>query len=93
MKTHNDTLIGVSGTSLVGYIAVDYDTLVSKFGEPMLGSGSGKTQAEWHVLFSDSTRCTIYDWKSHLEPREQTHWNVGGDSSHCIDLLNSVLKL
>ena len=67
------------GTQLQGYIDTTYDSLVAAFGEPTLGSGDGKVQAEWIIVFDDGTVATVYDWKHYGQPvRSITDWNIGG---------------
>lgn len=72
-----------SGTSFHGLVLnTTYDRLVSVLGEPIdcmaNGSGDGKVQVEWYLLFEDGTPITIYDWKTYHSPETNTHWHVGG---------------
>jgi len=79
-KTHNDTKgINVTGTSLHSAIECSFDQLVQAFGKPMYDtSGDDKVKAEWYVEFDDGVVATIYDWKSNLDPKDNTDWHIGG---------------
>ena len=75
-----------NGTSLTGYITIDYDTLVEALGPPVADNDGYKVDAEWYIEFEDGTVGTIYNWKNGPNycgadgtPVEYiTEWNVGG---------------
>lgn len=96
-KTHNDTgiVFNVSGTSLRDTIDCSFDQLVEAFGKPMYNnSGDDKVKAEWFVEFDDGTIATIYDWKSSLDPEDNTDWHIGGfPKTNPKDNVLSVLAL
>jgi len=95
-KTHNDTKgINVAGTSLRGAIDCSFDQLVEAFGNPMYDtSGDDKVKAEWYIEFDDGTTATIYDWKSNLDPKDNTDWHVGGFAKgNPTDNILSVLAM
>lgn len=96
--------VNASGTSLVGQIETNYDTLVRLFGDPDPGDGY-KTQAEWAFELYDenfgNVIVTIYDWKqgdSYVgpghgkRPEEITVWNVGGRNAAALWCLEDVLR-
>ena len=78
----------VSGTSLKGYISVDYSTLVEVFGPPHSDGDGYKVDAEWMLQFSNGVVATIYNWKNGqnycgedgLLVEDITEWHVGGKS-------------
>ena len=83
--THNEEAqIGVGGTYLIGEVICSYDKLVEVFGEPL--EGDYKTDAEWHLKFSDGQVATIYNWKNGknycgddgIDVEEITTWHIGG---------------
>jgi len=89
---------GVSGSSLQGYITVNYSKLKSLFGTPMKGD-EYKTDAEWVVKFNDGTIATIYNYKdgknyngSKGTPKTKiTNWHVGGFDKRAFDMINDVI--
>jgi hypothetical protein len=71
--------INIDGTRRISALEMDYNALVTVFGEPdVLGSADGKTQAEWRRMTPEGTVFTIYDYKAPTHYSENTHWNVGG---------------
>jgi len=73
---------GVShdGTGCQGYLpeGTRYEDIVRVFGQPQLGrSLDGKIKAEW-VGRINGLVFTIYDYKSSVEPDQNTDWHVGG---------------
>jgi len=99
--THNDSNnILVGGTSLQGYVTVNYKTLVSVFGEPFDGDGY-KTDAEWWVQFDDGQVATIYDYKvgkNYNGPRgmnkeDINEWNIGGKSKEMVHRISEIIHL
>lgn len=77
------TTYDVSGTSLCGYIEIDYQNLVNVLGSPRTGpneySGDGKVTCSWAVEFTDGTVATIYDYKTYSgTPMEMYEWHIGG---------------
>ena len=101
-KTHNDVDVDISGTSLMSCIDVSYQELKKVFGQPIVYKMSGeKTDAEWHILFSDGAVATIYDYKTginyegkHGIPKSKnTNWHIGGFEERVVSLIKSKLKL
>lgn len=83
------TNINASGTSLVGYIDLTYDDIVSMLGEDE-GSGD-KTLAQWTIKFEDGQIATIYDWKNYGWNKEEvTHWHIGGKSDKVLELVQKL---
>lgn len=78
----------VNGTSLKGYISIDYATLVELFGQPEEGDGY-KVDAEWVLQFSNGVVATIYNWKDGrnycgdegLDVEDICDWHIGGKSA------------
>ena len=96
-ETHNTANINVNGTSLSGYISVDYNTICKVFGEPTESDGY-KTDAEWMIQFSDGKVATIYNWKdgknycgaSGLNVEDIKEWHIGG---HCNEVVSRIQNL
>lgn len=99
MKTHNDGMIDVNATSLVGYIHTTFAKLRATFGEPMEGDGY-KTDAEWHVQFDDGSVAAIYNWKNgkaYLGDEGDSvldikSWNIGGRDKRVVELVGKALQ-
>lgn len=72
------------GTSKMGEIVMDFDSLVEVFGKPNPGSRDGKTQAEW-VIRTPQGVAVIYDYKSEFGPKHNRYWNVGGRSKGVVN--------
>lgn len=92
--TYNTTTdkFKANGTSLQGYLTTTFDRLVELLGEPLEGSGDGKTTAEWIVELGGET-ATIYDWKLKSTPKDLYEWHVGGRSLEVIERLSKALGL
>ena len=98
MKTHNDKNINACGTSLINEITVDFQTLVNKFGEPLIYDKGDKVDAEWLIEIDDEV-FTIYNYKdgknyngkSGAKTKDITNWHIGGfkSSEKLIDYLKS----
>ena len=87
----NVTMGGVShdGTGLQGYLpeGTRYEDIVRVFGEPQFGkSPDGKIKAEW-VGQINGLVFTIYDYKSRLEPEQNTDWHIGGKIKFAADFV------
>jgi len=82
----NDKSINTNGTHYLGLIDVDYNLLVSKFGEPSDSFDDYKSDAEWQIMFEGNSVATIYNWKDGKNycgedgiPVEQIkEWHIGG---------------
>jgi hypothetical protein len=78
LKAINEPFIGVSGTSLCGYITTTKRELTRVFGE-------------WTLLFEDETDtivATIYDWKNYdhrLGDDEVYEWHIGGHRQTAVN--------
>ena len=98
--THNDKDIHVEGTSLIGYIKIDYDILFMMFGVPTAGD-EYKSDAEWEIELKDGKKksqvFTIYNWKDGVNYNGEdgfpveiiTDWHIGGNSP--LNLLNDYM--
>ena len=87
---------GVShdGTGYQGYLSEDtrYEDIVRVFGGPQLGkSPDGKIKAEWIGRFNGLI-FTIYDYKSKVEPEQNTNWHIGGRVKLAAELVNIYFK-
>ena len=92
-----------NGTSLKGYVNVDYHDLVELFGNPMDGDGY-KVDAEWHVHVDngkgDRAFATIYNYKTGksylgeegLPVEDIKVWHVGGKTRASLDLLVDYME-
>lgn len=98
-KTHNQTYIHNSGTSLQGTIDIDYASIKKAFGLPNTGD-QYKISAEWDIVFEDGVIATIYDWKEGKNylgkegtPKTKiTDWHIGGYDKKAVERVYSVLK-
>jgi len=80
-------------TCLQGYITTEYDTLVEKLGEPILGaSGDGKVSAEWIIKFGDGQVATIYDYKEPSTPKDTYDWHIGGNNRQVVKRIEEILE-
>ncbi|MFH2137432.1 MAG: hypothetical protein ABII88_02850 [Candidatus Omnitrophota bacterium] len=84
---------GVShdGTGCQGYLpeGTCYDDVVFVFGEPHLGSSQdGKIKVEW-VGTINGLVFTIYDYKSKLDPEQNTDWHIGGKQKIVAELIRT----
>ncbi|MFH1385094.1 MAG: hypothetical protein ABIH47_09080 [Candidatus Omnitrophota bacterium] len=78
-----------AGTGFRGYMpeGTRYEDLVRVFGEPQLGaSQDGKIKAEWIGRINELV-FTIYDYKSKLEPQQNTNWHIGGKLKLAAELV------
>ncbi len=90
--------ININRTSYQGRIWVSFHTICSVFGHPLL-PGDDKTDAEWHVEFSDGMVGTIYNYKNGKNylghggtPTVEIEvWNVGGHSSEVFRRISDLL--
>lgn len=84
--------VDITGTSLKGYISISYEKLVEKVGRPNhYDSPYSKTQAEWHVKFTDGVIATIYDYKYDGDITSFTNWHVGGNSELSLSRIQALL--
>ena len=85
---------GVCGTGLMGYLpnGTKYKAVVRVFGKPQFGkSADGKIQSEW-VGRINGLAFTIYDYKSQVNPQENTLWHIGGKQKLVADLVKVYFK-
>ena len=78
-----------NGTGLQGYLpeGTRYEDVVRVFGPAQFGkSQDGKIKAEW-VGRINGLVFTIYDYKSRLEPEQNTDWHIGGKNHFVADLV------
>lgn len=98
-KTHNDVIIPVDGTYLIGEIETNYERLFEVFGQPLDGDGY-KTDAVWEILFEDKTVATVYNWKNGkgylgdegMEVADIKDWHVGGRSPKALTYVSQAVK-
>lgn len=88
----NVTMGGVShkGTGCWCYLpeGTRYSDIVRVFGKPQLGrSPDGKIKAEW-IGKINGLVFTIYDYKSKVDPKENTNWHIGGNLKLTADLVS-----
>lgn len=96
-QTHNQKTINPDGTHLMGYIDIEYDKLVSLFGEPTDSDGY-KVDAQWEIEFEDGLVATIYNWKDGknyngeegLDVTEITDWHIGGHEKDVVDRIHNI---
>ena len=77
------------GTGCVGYMpdGTTYKDLARVFGKPQSGkSPDGKIKAEWSGTVN-GFEFTIYDYKSEVEPQDNTDWHIGGRKKLVADLV------
>ena len=98
-KTHNTGNFSACGTGLSGYLTLERSKLVELFGEPMEGSGDGKTVCEWELEVTDEHGdtgvITIYDWKNYDDSAmadDYKDWNVGGSGNTSARVLNELIS-
>ena len=90
-KTHNNGVVNILGTHLVGIIETTYESIVSVFGEPSTFEG-GKSDVEWQIIFDSKVVAVIYNWKNGknycgnkgIRAIDVTQWHVGGISSEAV---------
>ncbi|MFA6635675.1 MAG: hypothetical protein WCV56_00995 [Candidatus Omnitrophota bacterium] len=87
---------GVShdGTGCQGYLpeGTRYEDIVRVFGAPQLGtSPDSKIKAEW-VGRINGLVFTIYDYKSNLDPEQNTDWHIGGKQKFAAEMVNVYFK-
>ena len=100
VQNNPDYASAINGTSLKGYVQVDYDTLETLFGQPTEGDGY-KTDAEWLLVGDDGTIASIYNWKNgrNYEGRggyntfDITDWHIGGHDMKAVSLVYEALGL
>jgi hypothetical protein len=95
-----------NGTSLIGYIDIDYMELENTFGMPYTDKDTDqyKVDAEWNIEFTDEDGeytgfCTIYNYKTgeHYLGENGTSitnirdWHVGGRDRRDANLLEEFL--
>lgn len=99
MKTHNHKNINTNSSSFVGYIDIDYKTLVEKLGQPHNHEGY-KTDAEWDIQFDDGTIATVYNWKDGhnynngkgLNVEDIRDWHIGGFNKKAVELVHLTVN-
>ena len=79
----------IIGTSRKGSIEIAFDELVRAFGEPVRLEDS-KVQAQW-IFQIGSIIITIYDYKSSVDPEENTLWSIGGNNHYCPRYVKEAL--
>jgi len=81
-KVTNKQTIGTGG---IGYLTASYQDIVQRLGEPhdrrqegVWESRDNKIKVEWALKLDKDTVFTIYDYKSKLDPEQNTDWHIGG---------------
>jgi hypothetical protein len=97
-KTEN---VSVGGTSLQGYLEVNYSDLCEVFGMPNPENCDNyKTDAEWNIQFSDGTIATIYNYKDGknycgedgLDVEDIKEWHVGGHGTSAFQMVELAME-
>jgi len=83
IRNKKDALDKANGTSLIGYVDLDFMELSSILGEPTFEepSGDNKIQVEWVCEYKGNI-FTIYDWKTYDREFTLTQLNqfhIGGN--------------
>lgn len=89
----------LSGTSLQGYVNVDYSTLVRVFGNPEGSIDPCKSDCAWDLNINGVV-CTIYNYKdgknyngpSGLDKEYITEWHVGGRSKQSAKMVEQAIE-
>lgn len=101
MKIQQVCTTNAIGTSLQGYLDVDFATLKRAFGKPMLYKDNGaKIDAEWVLRFNDEVIVTIYNYKDGKNycgskgtaTTKIRDWHIGGKSELAVNLVNQALR-
>jgi len=90
----------VNGTSLQGYIDIDYYDLVEIFGKENCDGDGYKVDAEWCLQFSNGVVATIYNYKDGknycgadgFEKEDITEWHVGGKSKAAVQTVEAYIE-
>ena len=90
--------IDASGTSLIGYLNLTYNEIVSIFGKPIKLNGYNKVEWEWVFKLNDSI-LTIYNWKDgpgytkdkKIKPKDISDWHVGGKYNYDLKILKDYI--
>ena len=88
-----------SGTSFQGYLYVEYNELVEKFGKPHGLDSNHKIDAEW-IVDTPHGVATIYNYKngysylglSGLKLNEMDEWHVGGKNKQSYEWITTRLS-
>jgi len=88
----------VIGTSLIGYLNLNYDEIKSIFGNPNSNGDKCKVDWEW-LLKLNNTTITIYNWKDgpsylkrkSIKPSDITDWHVGGNYNYDLVILKDYI--
>lgn len=89
----------LNGTSLQGYVNVDYATLVNVFGEPEGAFDNYKSDCAWDVTINGVV-CTIYNYKdghnymghNGSAVENITEWHVGGKTRQSAMLVDKAIE-
>lgn len=98
-KVNNERPYFATGTSLQGYINVDYKKLVEVFGEPNGEDDGYKVDSEW-IIFTLAGVATIYNYKDGknylgeegLEVEEITDWHIGGKDKEVVEWITRAIN-
>ncbi len=83
-----------NGTGCQGYLpeGTRYGDIVRAFGRTQLGKSlDGKIKAEW-IGRINGLVFTIYDYKSPVEPEQNTDWYIGGKVKLVANLIKTYFK-
>ena len=84
----------------MGYLCLNYDEIVSIFGEPNYGpSGDSKTDWEW-IFEINKNVITIYNYKTGpaytrdrtIRPQDIDSWHIGGSDIIVLNLINKYIS-
>jgi len=84
-----------NNTGLQGYLpdGTSYKDVVRVFGEPQWcgRTPDEKIKVEWNGRINGIT-FTIYDYKSKVDPKDNTDWHIGGKLKFTAELVNLYFK-
>lgn len=88
----------VYGTSLTGYLNLNYDEIVSIFGKPNSKGDQYKTDWEWFFSLNGSP-ITIYNYKTGpsygckgVKARDIEHWHIGSKYGYDLQMLEDYIR-
>jgi len=105
MKILNVEQGRINMSSLQGYVAANYNTLVEIFGEPHYNTPSGdeKVNTEWELCFEvedfgevQTVHATIYDWKDYDGGQRSRNsksydWHIGGFNQQAVEAVLAAI--
>ena len=88
-----------NGSSLQGFVNIEYATLTKIFGQPTDDGDGYKIDAMWRMKFADGTTASIYnykDGKNYTNGKGMpisliTNWHIGGENKNAVDRVMEVI--